>query len=160
MRLTETEQRRRDLAVAQVRMRTARTPEEKALWARMAGVAQRNVQASLGQTVEAPKTPERRTFRPVRVIPVRAERRDPEAPRHVEAPKPEPVRSILGPATCACGDGIPLGRRKLGYRTCLDCGSEKIKFMVMEVPKSNAIVTADPKNLKGVSGSHKGRGFG
>ncbi len=39
-----------------------------------------------------------------------------------------------------CGEEYNPKRATLGYRTCLDCGSPKIKFPVIPVTKSNYIV--------------------
>lgn len=166
MPLSEIEQRRRDVAVAQLRLAQAQTPQDKAQCERMLMVAQRNVLAASGYTV-APMPKHLRPARPVtlvrgssKAVPETQTRPAPPAPVQViasaEASKPQPV--LMGPPTCVCGESIPLGRRKLGYRTCIDCGSETIKFMVMDVPKSNGIVTANKQNLLGLSGSHKGRG--
>ncbi len=58
--------------------------------------------------------------------------------------------------TCACGDEYPQRRHDLGYRTCLGCGSPRQEFLIMDVPKSNSIVTSNPKNLIGLARSHKG----
>lgn len=41
---------------------------------------------------------------------------------------------------CACGNDFPQARKDLGYHTCLECGSPKIKFCVVPIPKSNYVV--------------------
>ena len=44
------------------------------------------------------------------------------------------------PFCIKCGQDYNPKRAILGYRTCLDCGSPKIKFPVIPVTKSNYIV--------------------
>lgn len=44
-------------------------------------------------------------------------------------------------ANCTkCGDEYNVRRLDLGYRTCLKCGSPKIKFPIIPVTKSNYII--------------------
>lgn len=44
------------------------------------------------------------------------------------------------PFCVKCGDDFHQKRAELGYRTCLSCGSPKINFPVVPVPKSNYVV--------------------
>lgn len=43
-------------------------------------------------------------------------------------------------AICKCGEIFPDARKKLGYRTCLECGSPPINPVIIPVNKSNYIV--------------------
>lgn len=169
--LSEHEQRRRDVALAQTMLARATTPQDQARWGNMLAVAQRNVLAAEGRAQILP-TPHTEAPKPLKttlstqspkVSPAHTPQQLPQAKQAPDAPAlsqaqtPSPV--LMGPPVCTCGESIPLKRRELGYRTCLDCGSAREQFIIMEVPKSNAVVTSRKSNLLGVSGSHKGRGF-
>lgn len=39
-----------------------------------------------------------------------------------------------------CGDSYNPRRAELGYKTCLECGSPRINFTVVPIPKSNYVV--------------------
>jgi len=52
-----------------------------------------------------------------------------------------------------CGDSIPQGRWKLGYKFCLDCGDSIAKKInstrtVAPINKSNYMLITDPSLLK------------
>jgi predicted nucleic acid-binding Zn-ribbon protein len=51
-----------------------------------------------------------------------------------------------------CGNSYNSKRAELGYRTCLDCGSPRQEFLIIDVNKSNPIVGT----LAELQGSHKG----
>lgn len=51
-----------------------------------------------------------------------------------------------------CGHSYNPKRAELGYKTCLDCGSPKQEFLIIEVNKSNPVVGT----LDELKGSHKG----
>ena len=59
------------------------------------------------------------------------------------------------PVCVECGEHYPAGRRALGYRTCLDCGSPAKTFTVVPVPKSNYVVASKPADVLSPY-SHKG----
>jgi predicted nucleic acid-binding Zn-ribbon protein len=59
---------------------------------------------------------------------------------------------VFDPSCAKCGEFYNPKRASLGYRTCLDCGSPKQEFIVIEVSKSNPVVGTRAELL----GSHKG----
>ena len=53
-----------------------------------------------------------------------------------------------------CDAIIPIGRFKLGYDTCLDCGeveARKVRHTVVPLHKSNYIVVSNKEDLKGIN---------
>ena len=53
-----------------------------------------------------------------------------------------------------CGDNLPKGRAKLGYRTCLvhgDLDAKARKFCVVPMHKSNYVAVFDREILTGVN---------
>jgi hypothetical protein len=53
-----------------------------------------------------------------------------------------------------CDTNIPIGRFKLGYDTCLDCGeveARKVRHTVVPLHKSNYIVVSNKEDLKGIN---------
>lgn len=53
-----------------------------------------------------------------------------------------------------CGDTIPSGRWKLGYKFCLPCGDEVAKsrvFTVAPMHKSNYVCITNIEDLKGLN---------
>ena len=53
-----------------------------------------------------------------------------------------------------CGEPYELGRMKLGYAVCLDCGDEiagERKFTVVPMHKSNYVACFDMADLKGIN---------
>ena len=54
-----------------------------------------------------------------------------------------------------CGHGYNPKRATLGYRTCLDCGSPKIKLPVVPVNKSNYVVGT----MQDLKESYNNKGF-
>lgn len=60
-------------------------------------------------------------------------------------------------STCIkCGNSYNPRRAELGYRTCLDCGSPKQEFIIIEVNKSNPVVGTRYE----LTQSHKGMRIG
>lgn len=53
-----------------------------------------------------------------------------------------------------CNTTIPIGRSKLGYVTCLECGeveARKVRHTVVPLHKSNYIVVSNKDDLKGIN---------
>lgn len=61
---------------------------------------------------------------------------------------------------CAkCGEGFPLGRAKLGYRTCLDCGdyhARQVKWTVTIPYSKGAYQVVNPADLRGTNPKRQG----
>lgn len=55
---------------------------------------------------------------------------------------------------CLCGEEINPKRYELGYKTCIDCGSPPVKFIVVPVPKSNYVVGT----MQDLEASYKNKG--
>lgn len=50
-----------------------------------------------------------------------------------------------------CGDGFPLARYNLGYRTCLECGdavARTVRHLAAPLNKSNYVVISNLDDLK------------
>ena len=55
---------------------------------------------------------------------------------------------------CICGDEIPKGRVKLGYKTCLPCGEKQarsVKHCIAPMHKSNYMLFTNREDLKGIN---------
>ena len=59
---------------------------------------------------------------------------------------------MINPHCIKCGNEYNPKRAELGYRTCLNCGSPRQEFLIIEVNKSNPVVGT----LSELKGSHNG----
>ena len=61
----------------------------------------------------------------------------------------------MTPVCVKCDEEYNPRRSALGYKTCLECGSPRMSFVLIPVPKSNYVV-GQLKDLIGIARSHKG----
>jgi len=57
----------------------------------------------------------------------------------------------MKPICLNCGGDFAIGRYKIGYTSCLDCGDKKakqVKHCVAPINKSNYYFISDPEMLK------------